>query len=79
MRNKEGNVICGVRHFDYLMRAVTGLRVTGWSFVAAEQGFLDNLGQFVSREKAWEVAVKANQIIRPLPGREGILYSENLY
>lgn len=44
-----------------------------------EQGFIDQHGNFYTRESAWVVAVENNQIIRSISGCEGTLYSENLY
>ena len=77
----DGKLIIGIRHCDALM--VAALWHT--SFINWEgftQGFVDNKGEFLTREEAWEVAVAANQLI-PLsenPSRvEGTLYSEDLY
>ena len=45
-----------------------------------EQGFIDQCGNFLTREEAWKVAEAADQIIRTGPGFSGpMLYSENLY
>jgi hypothetical protein len=45
----------------------------------AEQGFVDQRGEYLTREEAFEVASKAGQIIRRCGGDEGRLFSENLY
>ena len=49
-----------------------------------EQGFVDQFGNFYSREEAWIIAVTNGQIIRRVGGDmsldgEGKLFSENLY
>ena len=69
-------IVTGVRHFDDLM--VAHLKVIGFRRTEV-QGFLDSLGNFLTREEAFEVASKAGQIIRRVGGDEGCLYSENLY
>lgn len=48
------------------------------SWGSAEQGFIDQRGNFLTREEAWIIAVNNNQIIRHLSS-SGVLYSENLY
>jgi hypothetical protein len=44
-----------------------------------EQGFVDQYGNFMTREEAWEIAQAAGQIRRPEGGAPGTLYSEHLY
>lgn len=44
-----------------------------------EQGFIDQHGNFYSREEAWKIAQANGQIIRRVGGDEGRLFSENLY
>lgn len=71
-------VIIGNRHYDSLMsRVLIQTPEEDWS--KAEQGFVDNKGVFLTREEAWFVAKDANQIIRRIPCKEGVLYSEHLY
>lgn len=46
------------------------------------QGFVDNEGNFLTREEAWKVAERCGQIIRRCGGdtaNGGTLYSENLW
>ena len=43
-----------------------------------EQGFVTDTGEWVDREKAYEIAVKCNQEIHPHQGASGILFSEYL-
>jgi len=44
-----------------------------------EQGFVDQHGEFMTREEAHKVAIEAGQIIRRCGGDEERLFSENLY
>lgn len=78
---KDGFMLCGVRHWDQLMRAQFLLVHDRLSY-QWEQGFIDNRGNFLTRQEAWKVAEAAGQIIRRVGGDEangGTLYSENLY
>ena len=43
------------------------------------QGFVDNYGDFLTREQAWYLAEANDQIRNRHCGQEGMLYSENLY
>ena len=86
---KRGNVICGARHFDQIMRCC--LNATGETSVGWEQGFVDQWGVFLDRKEAWSVADAAGQIRRATGLEhdyafrktnvcdEGLLFSENLY
>lgn len=69
-----GTLILGVRHHDEIMRYCCK-KLDGY----AEQGFVDNRGQFLTREEAWPIALAAGQIIRRCGGDGVKLYSENLY
>lgn len=77
-----GLVICGARHCDSIMRAVAlrmlppGPEFDGYRCGA--QGFINNKGEFLTREQAWIVAERAGQI-RKTTGTHGTLYSEDLY
>lgn len=64
-------IVCGPRHWDQLCR---GTSKDGW-----EQGFVDQRGNFLTREEAWKVAERNGQIIRRCGGDGERLYSENLY
>lgn len=71
------DVYLGVRHLDEFM-------VEKWDAIhpkspIEEQGFIDQHGEFLTREEAYDVAKAAGQIIRRCGGDEGRLYSENLY
>lgn len=68
----------GHRHGQciYSKCAVTGLRdAESGEYI---QGFLTNLNRFVDRKEGWDIAKKANQIVR-VSGSEGTLYSEDLW
>lgn len=77
-RSPNGVVILGVRHFDPLMHKAMDLQpdLVGHE---AEQGFVDNKGNFHTREQAWIIAEKQNQILRRCGGDGTKLFSENLY
>jgi hypothetical protein len=75
---KEGRIITGARHFDKVMvaqmKASEGL---AW-WRSCQQGFIDQFGDFMTREEAWVVAETNGQIFRDV-STAGCLYSENLY
>lgn len=78
IRNSNFEIICGPRHFDAVMQAqidVSGGHV--WD--RADQGFVDQFGNWLSREEAWAVAHAAGQVVRRVGGDGERLYSENLY
>lgn len=81
-RNRDtGMIICGARHFDRIMHSQMELRPAserdGWRL--AEQGFINQFGDFLTRKQAWDIAEKNGQIIRDLGTGKGVLYSEHLY
>ena len=74
---KDGIIVCGARHFDSIMRNQIermGMDSKNW-----EQGFIDQKGNFLTREEAHKIASENNQIKRRCGGDENKLYSENLY
>ncbi len=71
------HIVLGARHYDTLMRQMVQLLPKGC--YEKEQGFIDQFGNFLTREEAFVVATKANQIIRRVGGDDGKLFSENLY
>ena len=77
----SGRIICGVRHFDKLMRMnlPDDFIMAKEAIAGHEQGFVDNKYQFLSREEAWEVASNASQIIVSEATIFGTLFSEDLY
>jgi hypothetical protein len=77
IRLKLGVVVCGPRHFDATMRKVIEkLRLT---VCDAEQGFVDQFGEFLTREQAWDIAKARGQIRTDNGICTGTLYSEDLY
>lgn len=78
-RHKEtGEVIVGVRHFDDFIRKQIVLREDS-HVLWHEQGFVDQFGQFLTREEALALAKENGQVYRRCGGDEKRLYSENLY
>lgn len=78
-RDVSGALILGARHWDMLM--LTQAHQWPHCFFE-EQGFIDQRGQFMTRQQAWDVASAAGQIIRRVGGDDangGTLYSENIY
>ena len=74
-------IICGARHFDAVMREQILAAEGRKEWLGATQGFIDNMGVFMSREEAYELAEKQNQLFRNIPSdRAGrYLTSETLY
>lgn len=75
--NRDGEIICGVRHFDVIMCELIAVSKTNWR--QATQGFVDNFGNFLTREEAWPIAEQAQQIIYDRVGKRGKLHSEDIY
>lgn len=76
---EDGLIIVGIRHYSPDMRA-TMKRVYGdkYHLKEKEQGFVDQMGVFLTRKESWIIAEKEGQIIRNVAPK-GTLYSENLY
>jgi hypothetical protein len=78
---KEGRIICGARHFDAVMRqqmeASEGIK---W-WRSCKQGFINQFGEFLTREEAYIIALEQGQIYRPDGGSgdKKTLYSEMCY
>ncbi len=79
IRNKRGIVICGARHFDLTMNVQIDKSYSAWLSKDIEEGFLDNKGNYLTREEAWIIAENAGQIRRRVGGDGKKLFSENLY
>lgn len=76
---ESGVRILGVRHYDSLMHSHIPEYYPRNKIV---QGFIDNLGNFLTRTEAWKIAELANQIAKRCGGDTadgGTLFSENLY
>jgi len=81
---KDDLVICGVRHFDEIMRDLVKRTADSFDstpFGGWEQGFVDNKRQFMTREEAFEVASNAGQVDedKASGGLKESLISEDLY
>lgn len=74
---KDWVIVCGARHFDNVMREQ--IKRMNMDFKNWEQGFIDQYGNFLTREQAYHVASLNGQIVRRCGGDEGRLFSENLY
>jgi hypothetical protein len=82
-----GKIIAGARHWDSIMRQQVNWldpssnngRQMPDEWAGAEQGFIDQYGQWMTREEAWKVAEANNQIKFPSGWDKGTLYSEDLY
>lgn len=79
-RSLTGKIVCGARHWDSAMRSMTVVdKNLPPEWRGAEQGFIDQYGQFLTREEAYIIAEKAGQIKYGPAHSEGTLYSEDLY
>lgn len=77
-RDSNGKLYLGVRHYCPAMRAAMDELMTTEQ-LQAEQGFIDNYGNFLTREEAFVIAEKRGQIINERPFVRGKLFSEDLY
>lgn len=74
---ENGLVIPGARHLDAVMTNVLmELEVPLESNI--QEGFIDQYGNFLTREIAYEIAVRRVQTIDS-PYKHGVLTSEDLY
>lgn len=75
--NRIGDIIlCGARHWDSVMqKQAEAMNLEGFN---AEQGFIDQYGQFMDRKEAKTVALASGQKLRD-PNIRDECYSENLY
>jgi len=78
-------MLIGARHWDKLMREqwkelqklVFYRALDSFDFI---QGFIDNMGDFHTREEAFKIATEANQILKKTGGKDSTqLFSEDLY
>lgn len=76
--NNEVIVIADARHmFRNQVGILKFLHDLDIEIREIEQGFIDQFGQFYDRQKAFDIAEAAGQIVGTVYGRT--LYSENLY
>ncbi len=79
-------IVAGARHCDQVMGGITmalearhGTLPGREAFVDEDQGFIDNFGNYWTRQEAWTIAEFHNQIVERMGWRIGRLHSENLY
>lgn len=78
-RNSAGRIVVSARHYDPIMRAQIAAAEGLQRWRGCEQGFIDQLGNFLTRQEAHAMASANGQIIRRCGGDTETLYSENLY
>jgi len=74
---KDGRIITGARHYDKVMREqmIASEGLEWWR--SCEQGFINQFGEFLTREEAWVIANANGQIMREST-IQGTLFSECL-
>jgi len=77
--NDEEIIVTSARHYDPLMRKTIKLIGIDAKTCPEEQGFIDQFGNFLTREEALRIATENNQIFRRCGSDHIRLYSENLY
>ena len=77
IRNPEGLIIAGARHYDTVMRGV--ISAAGFKYGNWEQGFIDQAGIFLTREEAFKLATERNQVKYRDGFTNPVLFSEDLY
>jgi hypothetical protein len=72
-------IIAGARHFDKVMRSQMAA-MPKMSWAQADQGFIDQFGDFLTREEAMKIAQDNKQRIDlERNGGDIVLFSEGLY
>lgn len=86
IRAADGDVLLGIRHYSRDMHAQIEVRRDGKKFTHRhddDQGFVDQRGNYLTREEAYQIAEEAGQIFDFDACGEGLsghkLYSEGLY
>jgi len=74
---RTGLIIAGARHFDEIMGRTIQAIASIETFADAEQGFIDQRGNFLTRQDAYILATENGQC--KTTHLVGILYSEDLY
>lgn len=78
--NKTGHIFLGARHFDKIMRMQIEKSCIKPEPPYTEQGFIDQFGEFISREDALEIVKNNGQPFNAKNnGSSKALYSEGLY
>ena len=78
-RNSAGRIVVSARHYNPIMRAQIAAAEGPQRWRGCEQGFIDQRGNFLTRQEAHAIASANGQIIRRCGGDTETLYSENLY
>ena len=81
IRAADGEVLVGIRHYSADMHKQIDRRSDGDKFFhrgGRDQGFVDQWGVYMDRREAFDVAMKADQIIN-MNACTHELYSEGLY
>lgn len=81
IRFNDGTVITGARHWDGWMCSIAD-KIGGYDQSNQESdGFIDNLGNYLTREEAIKVVLDNNQLNVDFKEMEkrGTLFSEELY
>jgi len=79
---KDGKVYEGRRHCDCIMiygEAMMAEKKTPDIVRSEDQGFVTDTGEFVDREKAYEIAIACGQYNRTSRSTLKILFSEDIY
>lgn len=78
IRLSDGLVITGPRHYDVVMMKV--LEALNRLEPTADQGFIDQFGNFLTRQEAFAIAAQHRQFHgEGSPHAVDVLYSEDLY
>ncbi len=86
VRAADGELILGIRHYSPDMHRQIAQRTDGAKFMGRhyeDQGFVDQWGQWMTREEAYQVAKDTDRLTFPEACATGLdgdrLYSEGLY
>lgn len=86
IRAADGSLLLGIRHYSPDMHAQIAARHDGEKFKRRhdeDQGFVDQFGNYMTREQAYRLAHANGQLWRPEACGNGLdgpkLYSEGLY
>ena len=76
----DGYMVCGARHFDKVMTNIIKHLPYDLRWPMAEQGFIDQFGEFITREIALEIVKNNGQPFdEDRNGASDCLFSEGLY
>jgi len=76
----NGTMVCGARHFDKVMTDQIARLPLRLSWNTAEQGFINQFGDFLTREEAMKIVKENGQPFNiERNGGDVSLFSEGLY